>query len=104
MANRPPTTPRVRLDENGFPLPTDEAYAGSADKQPIVCPNCLDSSGAAAVSLTKKYGLATVFCHACRTRSYANSPQSHDLFRRWQLVLADPGLRAALIGRLTSVP
>ena len=102
MAKIPP--PTVRLDEQGYPLPAEGASTHTADRHPIICVNCLDASGAASVTLTKKRGFAVHLCPICRTCAYANSPQAHDLFRRWQTVLADPALRRALMERLASVP
>jgi|ETNvirnome_2_300_1030623.scaffolds.fasta_scaffold00948_5 hypothetical protein len=98
------TPPVVRLDDSGYPLPAEDASTLTAGRHPVICVNCLDTSGAASVTLTKKRGFAVHLCPICRTCAYANSPQAHDLFRRWQIVLSDPALRRALLERLAAIP
>ena len=93
----------TRLDEHGFPMPADDSGRLSR-RYPVICPTCLDATGIAHVSLTGKYGLATVFCKRCGNRAFANTRECHDLMRRWQYLLQDEAFRSVLRQQLADVP
>ena len=93
----------IAVDEDGFPVVFPEGRLDSRDDLPKgVCPICFDISGKATVTMTR-YGFAALFCKACKTRVFINSPGGHEMLRRsTKLLRRNPQLRALLIEEATA--